>query len=489
MKKAVVIGAGIGGLATAIRLSCKGYKVHVYEANEYPGGKLSEFSINGFRFDAGPSLFTMPELVDELFSISGKNAGEYFNYVSLENICNYFFADGTRLTACADSEKFAEEASVKTGVSKEDLLRHIRKSKFIYDATAHLFLQRSLHKARSYFRWQTLSSLIKLPFLGIFSSMDEVNKRSMKNENMRQFFNRYATYNGSNPYKAPGVLNIIPHLEFSKGAFFPVNGMYAITKAVYELAKSLGVTFHFSSKIEKILVSQKKAIGIMLRGDKIISDIVVCNSDIVPVYKKLLADQRPPAKILNQERSSSALIFYWGIKKQFPALDLHNVFFSADYENEFNSIFNSKTISDDPTVYINITSKYKPDDAPVGMENWFVMINVPPNQGQNWEELKIKARESILKKISIHIKEDVESLIVAEEILDPPSIEYKTQSYQGALYGTSSNSRMAAFFRHANFSRKIKNLYFCGGSVHPGGGIPLALSSAKIVDSLISPAR
>jgi len=183
---------------------------------------------------------------------------------------------------------------------------------------------------------------------------------------------------------------------------------------------------------------------------------------------------------LNQPKSSSALIFYWGIDHFFPELDLHNIFFSQDYQQEFEHIFQKKTIYRDPTVYVNVTAKYKADDAPPGNENWFTMINVPNNTGQDWDTLINQARKYITDKVSRRLGVDIGSKIVAEDILDPRTIESRTSSSQGALYGNSSNNRYAAFLRHANFSRKIKGLYFCGGSVHPGGGIPLSLLSAKI---------
>lgn len=489
MKKAIVIGAGIGGLASAVRLAVKGYRVEVYEANSYPGGKLSQFENNGFRFDAGPSLFTMPELANELFMLAGKNPGDYFNYSRLKEVCNYFYEDGTSLTAHGNIEKFAVEASEKTGVNKEDVIHHLNNSAYIYRSTAHLFLEKSLHKIDSYLSFKTFWSVLQLPFLKIFTTMDAFNKKALKNEKMRQLFNRYATYNGSNPYKAPGILNIIPHLEFNKGAYFPKGGMYHITESIYELAKTLGVKFHFNSKVEKILVENKKAKGVNVNGKIEEADSIICNMDVVPAYRYLMPEQKQPEKILKQERSSSALIFYWGIKKEFPSLILHNIFFSNNYQEEFSHIFDKKAIYNDPTVYINISSKEEKSDAPQGMENWFVMINVPYNEGQNWDELIKEARKHILKKLSRMLNTDVETLIISENILEPRTIESKTQSYKGALYGTSSNSRMAAFFRHPNFSSNIKNLYFCGGSVHPGGGIPLALSSAKIVDSLIKPAN
>jgi phytoene dehydrogenase-like protein len=198
-----------------------------------------------------------------------------------------------------------------------------------------------------------------------------------------------------------------------------------------------------------------------------------------------LKDQKQPQKILKQERSSSALIFYWGIKKKFEELGLHNIFFANDYRAEFDAIFKSKTIHPDPTVYINISSKMQASDAPKGCENWFTMINVPNNTGQDWDSLITEARKNILNKLNKNLGIDLEILIENESILDPRTIESRTSSFRGSLYGTSSNSQFAAFLRHANFSKNIKNLYFVGGSVHPGGGIPLALLSAKIVADMV----
>jgi phytoene dehydrogenase-like protein len=207
--------------------------------------------------------------------------------------------------------------------------------------------------------------------------------------------------------------------------------------------------------------------------------------DMVNAYKSILRKQKQPTKLLDQPKSSSALIFYWGVKKVFPELDLHNILFSDNYKEEFEHIFHQKTIYNDPTVYINITSVYKPEDAPKNCMNWFTMINVPNNQGQDWDKLIVEARNHIIQKINRILKTDIESLIETEEILEPRTIESKTSSANGALYGNSSNNRYAAFLRHANYSSDIKNLYFCGGSVHPGGGIPLCLLSAKIMSEMI----
>ncbi len=261
--------------------------------------------------------------------------------------------------------------------------------------------------------------------------------------------------------------------------------MHQITESLVELAKNVGVNFYFNEAVERIVVANNKACGIESINGNYDADVVVSNMDIYPTFKKLLSRERQPKKVLVQERSSSALIFYWGISKSFKELDLHNIFFSGDYEKEFEHIFKKKSLYQDPTVYINITSKEEPKDAPAGHENWFVMINAPGNYGQDWESLKNQSRKNIISKLNKILNIDIEKYIVSEFILDPKGIESSTSSYRGALYGAASNSKFAAFLRHPNFSRSIENLYFCGGSVHPGGGIPLCLLSAKIVSDLI----
>ncbi len=484
--KAVVIGAGVAGLASAIRLATLGMEVAVYEANSYPGGKLTAFEKDGFRFDAGPSLFTLPEQVEELFTLAGKPISAYFSYQKLPVITEYFYENGLRVKAWADPIAFAVELQKKTGESSDIILAFLRASQQLYELTENVFLTKSLHQVATYLHPDTFKAVLKINRLKAFDTMHQANEKWFKTPEVIQLFNRYATYNGSDPYQCPATMNIIPHLEFGIGAFFPKGGMHSITMALYQLAQDLGVSFHFGQKVEQIEVAEKKVNGIRIGSERILADVVVSNMDIVGTYKKLLPQTKAPARLLKQPKSSSALIFYWGIKKTFPQLDLHNIFFSQHYQQEFATIFKEKSVFEDPTVYVNITSKLEPTDAPEGMENWFTMINVPNNSGQNWDELIPFCRKAIIEKMRRILKEpDFESLIVTEEILDPRLIEARTSSTQGALYGNSSNNRYAAFLRHPNFSQKIKNLYFCGGSVHPGGGIPLCLLSARIVYDLV----
>ncbi len=485
MKTAIVIGAGIGGIAAALRLSKKGYQVTVFEANDYPGGKLSAFSLGDYRFDAGPSLFTMPQYVNELFELHDEKASDFFTYKKKKIACKYFWEDQLQITAYADLTLFLEEVKNKLGVETDVLKKYLKRAKKKFDLTAPLFLEQSLHKLKGFLNVKTLKALINLGLYEINQNLHSVNATQLKEPHLVQMYDRYATYNGSSPYQTPGIMTLVQHLEQEYGTFIPDGGMEQITQSLFELAKRKGITFRLGEKVNQILVKKGKATGVKTKNQTLVADIVLSNIDVFPTYKNLLKDIKPPERVLTQESSSSAVIFYWGINRTFDQLDLHNIFFSQDYKSEFEAIFNQKEPTDDFTVYVNITSKDVPSDAPKGGENWFVMINTPADCGQDWDQIKNKLKEKTIAKLNRILKVDLSPLIQEEEVLTPPLIEQKTSSHLGALYGSSSNDRMAAFLRHPNFSSKIKNLYFCGGSVHPGGGIPLCLLSAKIATDLI----
>ncbi len=484
-KKCAVIGAGVSGIAAAIRMRNKGYLVSVFEANAFPGGKLSTETNKGYRFDMGPSVFTMPQYVDELFELSGKNPRDHFNYIHLDPVYKYFFEDGTALDAYHGKEKFAEQLAAKTNDKKEDIIRYLDKTEVIYNLTEEVFLKNSLHKLKNFFTWPVLRGILNFGKVGAFDTMNDANRKAFKDSRLVRIFNRYATYNGSSPYLSPATLNVIAHIEIVKGAFYPVGGMYSITDSLVKLAKDIGVQFNFSTPVQEILIENKKAVGIRTDKGSELFDIVISNMDVYNSYKKLMPAVKKPVKTLDQPKSSSGIIFYWGIKKEFKELGLHNILFSENYSAEFDTIFSKKSIYHDPTIYINITSKHTPTDAPPGCENWFSFINVPNNSGQDWDSFIAEARENMIQKINRVLKTDIRPLIESEMVFDPRVIENRTSSAFGAIYGNSSNNKFAAFLRHANFSKDIKNLYFCGGSVHPGPSIPLCLLSAKITTDLI----
>jgi phytoene desaturase len=484
-KNAIIIGSGVAGMAIAIRLAVQGYAVKVYEKNTYPGGKLSEFEQDGYHFDTGPSLFTQPGNLEELFELANEPIEKYFTYQPVEIACTYFYENGKTVRAYTDAAAFADELNEQVKEEPQHLVDYLKRSGKIYENIGAVFTDHSLHKRRTWLNKRIGKALSTLRFRYLFQSLHRHNNKQFSSPEAVQLFDRFATYNGSDPFKAPAMLSLIPHLEQNQGTFYPKGGMINIANALYHLAKAKGVEFYFDKPVQRIIHHEGKVRGVVVNDKNIAADIVVSNADIYFTYKNLLHDQSRAKKMVKRERSSSAVIFYWGIKKNFPGLQLHNIFFSGDYKKEFDSIFKTKRLSTDPTVYINITAKMEANQAPAGKENWFVMVNAPANAGQNWEQLKTDLRGNIIGKLNRMLNVELETLIETEHSMDPVMIEAQTASYMGALYGTSSNSKLAAFFRQPNFTGTTSGLYFCGGSVHPGGGIPLCLKSAKIVSELI----
>jgi phytoene desaturase len=466
-------------------MACKGHQVQVFERNAEPGGKLGHFVQDGYSFDAGPSLFTQPANIEELFALAGEPIAEYFTYRKLPLACRYFFEDGKKIDAHTDAVLFATELGEKNGEDVESVKKYLATAERAYNTIGTIFLDYSLHRKGTWLSRRIFPAIAATRLRYLLQSMHSYHRSHFRSPQTVQIFDRFATYNGSNPYKAPAMLSMIPHLEQNEGTFYPTGGMINITRALYQLALKKGVTFHFNTKVDKILHQGGQVNGVMAGGQNHKADTVVSNMDVFYVYRDLLNDEAKAAAVLKRERSSSAMIFYWGMKKEFPQLHLHNIFFTRNYAEEFRHLFVTKEMYADPTVYVNITSKMEAGQSPAGSENWFVMLNAPASSGQDWADLQQSAKQAVIDKLSRMLGEDIVPFIETERVLDPTGIESQTLSHMGSLYGTSSNSMFAAFLRHPNFNSSIKGLYFTGGSVHPGGGIPLCLKSAKIVSEQI----
>jgi phytoene desaturase len=485
---AAVIGGGVAGMATAARLAAAGYKVTLFEANNYLGGKLSDEQWEGFRFDKGPSLFTMPELIDELFEACGKNAADYLRYDRLDLVTRYFYGDGTVVNAYAQPEKLAKELAQKVGEAESKVISYLNRAKMMYQTTAPVFLQRSLHDWRNLLRFSTFLKVLRIPWLGTHTTMHKFNKGWFKHERTVQLFDRFATYNGSDPYRAPATLNLISYIEHGLGAYYPQGGMIAIRNALAQLMTDMGVNVRLQTRIDKFFIFENKIKGVSIGDDKQVFDKVVSAVDITQVRQKLYPRHLRKKYQRNDELSTSAIIFHWAVKGNFPQLDLHNIFFSRHYHKEFDHLKKGK-LTNDPTVYVYVSSKINQADAPQGHENWFVMVNTPPNQGQDWDQYIAQTRSYAQQILSEALRTPVSDLVLHETITDPRSLEADTGSLGGAIYGPASNSKWSAFLRQANQHAKIKGLYFVGGSVHPGGGIPLCLLSARITTELITGKR
>jgi phytoene desaturase len=482
--KIAVIGSGIAGMATAARLAYNGYNVTVYEKNNYPGGKLGLLLQDGYTFDTGPSLFTQPYVLANLFSDCGKDLKDYLSYQPLHINTQYFYEDGTTLTAYNNHGLLLGEIHDKLGIDTSNVAKFLHTAANAYNNIGTFFLDEPIHEWKTWFSKRIPKALahLRLPYL--LQSMHNYHSAQLKHPKLVQLFDRFATYNGSDPFKAPAMLSMIAHLEMNEGAYYPKGGMMSITHALFNLCKDMGVHFEMNNQVEQIVTDNNTVTGLVVNSVLHHYNLVVSNSDVYFTYRKLLQDNNVAAQLKKQERSSSAVIFYWGINKQFPELDLHNIFFSNDYRAEFNNLFHTKSVYSDPTIYVNITSKMERNHAPEGCENWFVLINTSAQADLQPADIAA-IRQHTISKLSRMLNTDMAEHITSEAVLTPAMIESRTGSYMGALYGTASNSPMAAFKRHSNKSMKYKGLYFAGGTVHPGGGIPLCLRSGKLAANAI----
>ncbi len=290
--KAGIIGSGVGGLATAIRLSTKGYKVTVFEQSDTIGGKLNELRMGDFRFDTGPSLFSLPSLVDELFSIAGEKDSNTFRYKKLENVTRYFYPNGKVLNSWSDPIRFAQEAEQVLNEPAANIEQYLNECKELYQLTSNMFMFSPFPTWKGFKSDEAKQIGMNFKKLKAFETMHKVNRRSFLQKETIQLFNRFATYNGSNPYKAPGTLTIIPHLEHNIGAYFPEQGMYSIAKSMFSLAQKLGVNFELGCPAQRIEYKHGKVTGIKANGLADNFDIVVNNTDIFTAYPNQMPERK-----------------------------------------------------------------------------------------------------------------------------------------------------------------------------------------------------
>lgn len=485
--KVAVIGAGLGGLSSALLLARKGYEVTIFEKNNQLGGKINSLRADGFRFDTGASLVTMPFVIEKLFHMLGERLIDILEIKKLDIITKYFYPDGTVINAYSDLENFLDEIEHKTKDNASAVKKYLEYTKKIYELTADLFIFSDFKNLKNLLNPSGIKTLFNISKIDPFRSIHQANLSFFVDPKVVQLFDRFATYNGSSPYLAPATLNIIAYVEFFLGGYYFTGGMYSLIEALVNLCKKFNVDIQTNAEITKLIVQNGLVESLLINSQKKKFDLFVSNSDVSYTFANLLEDTKSTEakRNLSNSPSSSALVFYWGVQGNHPNLETHNILFSENYKEEFNYIFNLKQIFEDPTVYIYISSKFNPKDAPPNHENWFVMINTPENTNQNWGEIVNIYRPVIINKIRKLTGIDLDGKITFEAVLTPKDLELRTLSRFGSIYGISSNNRNAAFLRQKNHSKTYKNLFFTGGSVHPGGGIPLVISSAMIVDKLL----
>ena len=522
-RRVAVIGGGLGALSGAIRLAQLGFSVQLFEKNPKIGGKVNEVILDGYRFDTGASLLTMPFVIDELFDFVGFNRSDYLDFVPIDPICRYFFADGSMMDASADKTKMETAIAQLSPNDVKAYKRFLKYAERIHDLTAEIFMFTPIHEFKKLMRPQYFRTLFRLHQIDPFRTVHQSVSRFFSDPRLVQLFDRYATYNGSDPFQAPATLNIIPYIEYGLGGYYIKGGIYRLVEALEAVARKRGIQIRTSAEVERICHVGKRVNGVQVNGETVDADYVLCGADAVAAYHKLIlpknATPKPitrfqmfknmrafsvlpfinvKARVLGQghqhlrkrlnrlEPSLSGMVFLWGIKGNHPQLAHHNIIFSSDYNTEFRQIFRDKQVPDDPTIYIAITSKADAGHAPTNCENWFVLLNMPYlAPGQMWEKEKTRMRTVVLHRLK-RLGFDIADRIEVEQIYTPEDFAELYASNQGSIYGVSSNSKTTAFKRLPNRSRLLDGLYFAGGSVHPGGGVPLVILSGKMAATLIA---
>jgi phytoene desaturase len=485
----IIIGAGLGGLAAAIRLATQGARVTVLEKNCSLGGKVNIHRAAGYSFDTGASLLTMRHVLAELFSSAHRSLDDYLELVPLEPLCRYHWPDGTTLDASTDA--FKTEREIARIASPEDvagfrafLLDAQRK----YEVASRTFLAHSLNDFPKLLRPRYARDLAAISSL---RTLDSHVRRYFRSPYLRQLFNRFATYNGSSPYRAPATFALIPYVEFGLGAWHVRGGMYELPKALVRLAEELGVVVRVEAEVEKILIEEKRARGVRLTsGETLTSDAVLSNADAVDTYRRLIDRQARRVytnrRIEKLEPSCSGFVLLLGSMRRYAQLAHHNIFFSRDYPAEFHAIFDERRPALDPTIYVCASSRTDASLAPAGHENLFVLVNAPATSTQtNWTTEARGYRDLIVRRLEENGLEGLSAAIDYEHIITPEDFERTYHANRGSIYGISSNQRRNAFLRPPNKARDIESLYFAGGATHPGGGIPLVLLSGKMAAELL----
>lgn len=492
MLQIAIIGAGMGGLAAAIRLAAAGHSVAVYEKNGQVGGKLNLLEKDGFRWDTGPSLITMPFVYEELWQIAGRSLHDYVKLEAVDPICRYTWQDGTRLDASDSTSRMVAEIEKLNPQDVAAYFRFMAYARKLYYLTAEEFLFNGINSWRDFLKLNPLNALQIDPF----RTVQQAVQSYFKSPHLVQLFGRYATYNGSSPYLAPATLNIISYVEMGLGGYYVKGGLYKLAEAYLKLAQELGVQVHTGPDfaIEQILLNRRRATGLRLAsGATVAADVVIANSDVTYTNSNLLPQNKLPKAQSSQKKpalepSCSGFVLFLGLDKQYEQLAHHNIFFSQDYKAEFEQIFKDLEPPSDPTIYVCWTGKTDEQHAPSGKSNLFVLVNAPYLSDRfDWDAPQVKEnyRNLIIKRLEEFGLPDLSEHIETEEIMSPLDLQQRYNAAFGAIYGHSSNNKFSAFLRPPNRSRRYRNLYFVGGSTHPGGGVPLVTLSARIVANLV----
>ncbi|MFZ2450680.1 MAG: phytoene desaturase family protein [Methylovulum miyakonense] len=479
----VVIGAGLGGLSAAISLASEGFSVDLLEKNDKVGGKLNVLVKDGFTFDLGPSILTMPHIFRRLFERVGKNMDDYVSIQTVEPHWRNFFEDGSTLDLSSDPVVMKQELDKLGADTARQFDQFLAYSKRLCDVTEEGYFAHGLDSF-----WELLKHygpVKSLQEFDVFRSMDQGVRRFIKDPKLVDVLNYFIKYVGSSPYDAPALMNLLPYIQFGYGLWYVKGGMYGMAQGLQKLAVELGINIHVNAEVVEIQHESGRASGVRLADGRVLAaDIVVSNMEVIPAYKNLMQGQEGEIRRLEKfAPSCSGLVLHLGVDTIYPQLAHHNFFYSDHPREHFKAIFHDHRLSEDPTIYLVAPCKSDPSQAPRGCEIIKILPHIPhldPDKPLSADDYAAM-RERVLIKLERMGLTDLRKHIVCEESWTPVDIQAKYYSNQGSIYGVVADRFKNLGFKNAQRSKVLKNLYFVGGSVNPGGGMPMVTLSGQLV--------
>jgi len=486
-KTAIIIGSGIGGIATSIYLARQGFGVTIYEKNASPGGRCSQIIREGHRFDLGATIFLMPGIYKKVFRSLGLNLEECFDITPLPTLYKILFGDGTQLLFSTDKAVLAEQLETTEKGSYEKSQKLINQGYDFFLLALDKLLGRNFYRLSEFVTLQNALMLVKLK---TYMKHKTLVRRYLKNPNLQKAFTFQNIYVGQNPDTAPALFSMLAAAELTEGSIFPAGGMFSVTRKLVSVALESGVLFYYNAPVASIQTDGDKAAGVILQDGTVSkADVVVANADLPYVYRELLPDKAKSKQIDRLRHSCSAIVLHWGLDKIYPQLSHHNVFLSADYEANLVKVFREKSLSGSPSFYIHAPVRSDPTAAPAGQDSISVIIpcgHLDSKHDHNWNDLKNNARESVIARLKKLGLTDVEEHIKFEICYLPQTWKSVFNLSKGSVFGSLGHQIFQmGYFRPHNRHKKYKNLYFTGGSTHPGNGVPLVLLSAMLTSERI----
>jgi phytoene desaturase len=481
-KSAVIIGAGIGGIATAIYLAKNGYNVSVFEKNSTAGGRCGQLIREGHRFDLGATMLMMPGTYREIFESLGIPLFEKNEINPLKNLYNIYFDNNDVLTFTTDKEKMQLQLERIEPGSYAKSQKYVRDGYKIFQIGMSKLIGRNFDNIFQFANFRNIGMLIKLK---TYISNWRYVKKFFRDTHLRMAYTFQNIYVGQSPFDSPALFSMVSAAELTEGSFFPKGGMYTIVENLVSEAHSSGVRFHFNRPVKKIKVTAKKAESIILEDDtEINADIIVVNADLPYVYRNLLPDRRKSGRLDRMKYSCSAICYHWGLDKVYPQLEHHSVFLSDKFREGLDRIFVDKSVGDYPSFYIHAPVRTDPSAAPPGHDTLSFIVgagHVDRKKKQDWDHQKKKTRIALIQRLKQMGLEDIEEHIKFEICYTPENWEHACNISRGSVFGSLAHNLMQmGYFRPHNQHSRYKNLFFVGGSTHPGNGIPNVLLSAKL---------